>query len=55
MSKKTIKVAYKEPLDYFPKELREKYKLGEFADKDEQVYNNCGGIQPIVPLVQDEK
>ena len=27
-----IKVAYVEPDDYFPKEIRKEYKLGEFAD-----------------------
>ena len=26
------KIVYVEPADYFPKELREKYKLGEFSD-----------------------
>ena len=32
--KNSIEVVYVEPGDYFPKELREKYKLGEFADRD---------------------
>ena len=26
------KVKYVEPIDYFPKEIREKYKLGEYSD-----------------------
>lgn len=26
------KIVYAEPADYFPKELRKKYKLGEYAD-----------------------
>ena len=26
------KIVYSEPLDYFPKEIRQKYKLGEFAE-----------------------
>ena len=26
------KVVYSEPADYFPKELRKKYKLGEYAE-----------------------
>ena len=30
--KKTIR--YSEPADYFPKELREKYKLGEYAETE---------------------
>ena len=30
-----IKVAYVEPDDYFPKETRKKYKLGEFAESEE--------------------
>lgn len=28
----TKKVAYKEPDDYFPKEIRKKYGLGEYAE-----------------------
>ena len=27
------KIKYVEPADYFPKELRKKYKLGEFAEE----------------------
>ena len=38
------KIVYSEPVDYFPKELRIKYKVGEYApkdtDKDEQKENN---------------
>lgn len=26
-------IRYSEPADYFPKELRQKYKLGEYAEK----------------------
>ena len=26
------KIVYAEPADYFPKEIRKKYKLGEFAE-----------------------
>ncbi len=26
------KIKYVEPADYFPKELRKKYKLGEYSD-----------------------
>lgn len=29
------KIVYSEPADFFPKELREKYKLGEFAEDTE--------------------
>ena len=29
------KIVYSEPADLFPKELREKYKLGEFAEDTE--------------------
>ena len=25
------KIKYVEPIDYFPKEIREKYKLGEYS------------------------
>jgi len=28
------KIVYVEPADYFPKEIRKKYKLGEFAETD---------------------
>ena len=28
-----IKVKYVEPAEYIPKELRKKYKLGEYAEK----------------------
>lgn len=31
-TKRTKKVTYSEPMDYFPKELRKKHKLGEFAE-----------------------
>jgi hypothetical protein len=29
------KIVYAEPADYFPKELRKKYKLGEYAEPQE--------------------
>ena len=32
-----MKVVYVEPADYFPKELRKKYKLGEFAEEKVEV------------------
>ena len=32
---KTIKVVYAEPKEYFPEEIRRKYKLGEFAEPKE--------------------
>ena len=32
-SEKNIKIVYAEPEDYFPEEIRRKYKLGEFAEK----------------------
>ena len=32
---KKIKIVYAEPADYFPKEIREKYKLGEFAEPEQ--------------------
>ena len=36
------KIKYVEPIDYFPKEIREKYKLGEYSDinKEEQKEKN---------------
>lgn len=35
--KKTIK--YSEPADYFPKELRKKHKIGEFAETKKDTKN----------------
>ena len=32
MANKKIKVAYAEPDDYFPKEIRKEFKLGEYAE-----------------------
>lgn len=32
-TKNTKKIMYTEPSDYFPKELRKKYGLGEYAGK----------------------
>ena len=34
------KIKYVEPADYFPKEIREKYGLGEYADSDKKEKNN---------------
>lgn len=33
MKKTTKKIGYSEPADYFPKEIRKKHGLGEYADK----------------------
>ncbi len=33
---KPKKIVYSEPVDYFPKEIRKKYKLGEFAESEEK-------------------
>ena len=56
------KVVYIEPVDYFPKETRKKYKLGEYAEsdketkKEEKYIKCCGGIKmpPIQPPIFDE-
>jgi hypothetical protein len=34
MKEKQVKIAYSEPIGYFPKEIRKKYKLGEYAEED---------------------
>lgn len=34
MKEKEVKIAYSEPLDYFPEEIRKEYKLGEYAEED---------------------
>ena len=31
------KVVYVEPIDYFPLEIRKKFKLGEFAEENSEV------------------
>ena len=36
MKKNTKKVIYTEPADYFPKSVRKKMGLGEYADKDKK-------------------
>lgn len=56
------KVVYVEPIDYFPKETRKKFKLGEYAEteketkKEEKYVKCCGGIKmpPIQPPIFDE-
>ena len=39
-------------VDYIPKKLRKKYKLGEYAESEEkqkeEYITDCGGIQPVV-------
>ena len=51
---KKIKVAYAEPDDYFPEEIRKKYKLGEYAEPENEEYlEDCGGIQPDPLLPED--
>ena len=34
MKEKEVKIVYSEPLEYFPKEIRKEYKLGEYAEED---------------------
>lgn len=36
MKNEEKKIVYAEPADYFPKEIREKYKLGEFAEPEQE-------------------
>ena len=31
-----VKITYVEPADYFPKEIRKKYKLGEYAEEENE-------------------
>lgn len=41
------KIKYSEPAEYFPKEVREKYRLGEYAEKDTKKFDeDCGGLKP---------
>lgn len=42
MKKTTTKVAYKEPADYFPKEIRKKYKLGEYEESGKKKPTSSG-------------
>lgn len=58
-----IPILYVEPEDYFPKELRQKYKLGEYAEPqrertEEDFIESCGGIRAdLLPqsLCREEK
>lgn len=34
MKKGSTSTVYKEPIDYFPKEIRKKFGLGEYAEKE---------------------
>lgn len=45
------KAVYIEPVNYFSKETRKEFKLGEYAESDEknkkeEYVVDCGGIQP---------
>lgn len=46
------KIVYSEPTDYFPEEIRKKYKIGEYSEKD--TLKDCGGIEPI-PMIDEMK
>lgn len=60
---KKIKAVYIEPADYIPEDLRRKYKLGEFAEPEneeehgsDEMIEDCGGIQSIViPMLEEDK
>lgn len=47
------KMAYSEPLDYFPEEIRKEHKLGEYAESE--TLEDCGGIQPLPLFDETEK
>ena len=38
---KNKKIKYIEPADYFPKNIRKKHKLGEYAEKDKSAKDNA--------------
>ena len=45
------KIKYSEPAEYFPKEVREKYKLGEYAENESKEFDDdCGGLKPYNPI-----
>ena len=57
-----MEILYVEPEDYFPKAIREKHKLGEYAEPEEEPKEEylewCGGIKPFSVLptnLDDEK
>ena len=50
---KQNEINYFEPADYFPEEIRKKYKLGEYS-AEEEFLEDCAGIQPM-PLLPSEK
>jgi hypothetical protein len=35
-SKKEVRTVYVEPEDFIPEEIRKKYKLGEYAEKEDE-------------------
>lgn len=51
MKNEEKKIVYSEPLDYFPEEIRKKYKLGEYAEEDsdkQPVANKSEGMKNSV-------
>ena len=46
-------IVYSESEDYFPAEIRKKFKLGEYTDKD--TFEGCGGIESLLLLEKAEK
>jgi hypothetical protein len=58
------KVVYVEPADYIPKDLRKKYKLGEYADTNMEVdinvtvetkdgTINADGLEEVKQLIEE--
>lgn len=42
---KDKKIIYVEPAEYFPKEIRKKFGLGEYADENKKETNNDSAIE----------
>ena len=48
------KVVYVEPADYIPKDLRKKYKLGEYAEKEDNEIPNKQAMDIEVDYISKE-
>ena len=51
MKNEEKKIVYTEPDDYFPKEIREKYKLGEFAEPENVEEAKCIDDKKMVDFI----
>lgn len=43
-------LAYVEPADYFPEDIRKKCKIGEYAEDDSVADKKCDGCSPTIVM-----